>query len=115
MTTAGQQAEALAAAHLQQQGLKLLSTNYRCRFGEIDLIMRDGKTLVFVEVRMRSNPHFGTATDSITARKQHKLLLTAQHYLQQHGEQPCRFDAVVMSEITGQHIDWLKNAFDGAV
>lgn len=115
MTTPGQQAEALAAAHLQQQGLKLLSTNYRCRFGEIDLIMRDGKTLVFVEVRMRSNPHFGTAADSITARKQRKLLLTAQHYLQQHGEQPCRFDAVVMSGIMDQRIDWLKNAFDGAV
>lgn len=104
-------AEALAAEYLQQKGLKLLSRNYRCRFGEIDLIMQDGPTLVFVEVRMRSNRHFGSAAESITQTKQRKLMITAQHYLQQHGEKNSRFDAVIMSSLTSQDIQWLRDAF----
>lgn len=104
-------AEALAAEYLQQKGLKLLSRNYRCRFGEIDLIMQDGATLVFVEVRMRSNRHFGSAAESITQTKQRKLMITAQHYLQQHGEKNSRFDAVIMSSLTSQDIQWLRDAF----
>ena len=112
MNTSGQQAEALAAAYLQKQGLKLLSTNYRCRFGEIDLVMQEGKTLVFVEVRMRGNPKFGSAAESITTAKQPKLATTAQHYMQKHGEKACRFDTVLMTNLTGDHIQWLQNAFD---
>ena len=111
MNPKGQQAEVLAAEYLQQQGLKLLTSNYRCRFGEIDLVMQDGVTLVFVEVRMRSNPRFGSAADSITPAKQRKLLVTAQHYLQQHGERSSRFDAVIMHSLAAQDIQWLRNAF----
>lgn len=74
--------------------------------------MQEGKTLVFVEVRMRSNPNFGTAAESITAGKQKKLIITAQHYMQRYGEKACRFDTVIMSDDTGRQLEWLKNAFD---
>ena len=77
----GSDAEQIAAAHLQKQGLVLVAQNYRCRFGEIDLILNDQNTLVFVEVRMRSSEAFGGAAASITAAKQAKLLLAARHYL----------------------------------
>ncbi|HEY0269216.1 MAG TPA: YraN family protein, partial [Methyloradius sp.] len=97
----GNQAEKIAADYLLQQGLKLLETNYRCRFGEIDLVMRDNKTLVFVEVRLRSNSMFGGAAYSINASKQKKLIITAEHYLQQHNaaaKMACRFDAILMDK-----------------
>ena len=111
MNPAGQLAEDLAAGFLKRQGLKLLASNYHCRFGEIDLVMQDGTTLVFVEVRMRSNPRFGSAAESISSTKQRKLIVTAQHYMQQHGERNSRFDAVIMSRLTPEDIEWIKNAF----
>ena len=109
---AGLIAEKLAATFLMNHGLKMVVQNYHCRFGEIDLIMMDAKTLVFIEVRLRSNSQFGSAAASITPQKQQKLILTAQHYLQQHGERLCRFDAVLMSKVDLQHIEWVRNAFD---
>jgi putative endonuclease len=112
----GVEAETVAANYLQHQGLSLVATNYSCRYGEIDLIMRDGKTLVFVEVRMRSNSSFGGAGTSITASKQLKLSRTAEYYLQQHGDisnsAACRFDAILMQKPTMQDIEWVRNAFD---
>jgi putative endonuclease len=108
----GGQAESQAAAYLRQQGLKLIASNYHCRFGEIDLIMRDGKTLVFVEVRLRSNDSFGGAASSITGAKRQRLVQTAQHYLQQHGEAACRFDAVLMRSLDMRDIEWIQNAFE---
>ena len=81
MSARGAEAENLAAAYLQQAGLTLVARNYRCRFGEIDVVAREGKTLVFVEVRMRSSNRFGGAAASITAAKRAKLLRTARHYL----------------------------------
>ena len=71
---AGLEAEKLAATFLTEHGLKLVAQNYHCRFGEIDLIMKDGKTLVFIEVRLRSNNQFGDAGSSITPQKQQKLI-----------------------------------------
>lgn len=112
MRSAGGDAEKLAAAYLQQQGLRLVEKNYRCRFGEIDLIMHDGKSLVFVEVRLRSNMNFGGAGMSITPAKQRKLTLTAQHYLQKHGSTACRFDAVLMRNTNTHDMEWIRNAFD---
>ena len=112
MTTAGHSAEQLAAAYLQRQHLTLLERNYRCRFGEIDLIMRDGPEIVFVEVRLRSSQAYGGAAASITAAKQHKLARTAEHYLQQHGAAACRFDAVLLDALDERGIHWLKNAFE---
>jgi putative endonuclease len=109
---AGLKAEKLAATFLTERGLKLIAQNYHCRFGEIDLIMKDGKTLVFIEVRLRSNTQFGDAGSSITPQKQQKLILTAQHYLQQHTETACRFDAILMNKANLQNIEWVRNAFE---
>ena len=109
---AGLAAEKLAATFLLNHGLKLVTQNYHCRFGEIDLIMRDAKTLVFVEVRLRSNSAFGSAGASITPQKQQKLIMTAQHYLQQYGECACRFDAILMNKTNLQSIEWIRNAFE---
>lgn len=110
----GSAAEKLAATYLQQQGLKLLESNYRCRFGEIDLIMRDGTDIVFVEVRLRSNRAFGGAGESITLAKRQKISRTADHYLLQHGTAPCRFDAILLDALSTDSLTWLKNAFEAA-
>lgn len=112
MNTLGQEAESIATEYLKQQGLRLISSNYRCRFGEIDLIMQDGKSLVFVEVRMRKNNSFGGAAYSITPAKQKKIILTAQHFLAQHGETASRFDVILMQTPQIAGIEWIKNAFD---
>ena len=106
----GAQAEQQAARYLQQQGLKPVAQNYRSRFGEIDLIMRDGATLVFVEVRLRRSANFGGAAASIDAHKQQRLIRTAQQYLAGLAHiPPCRFDAVLMD---ASGVQWLKNAFE---
>ena len=113
MTTRGAQAEQLAAQYLQQQGLKLVVQNYRSRFGEIDLIMHDGATVVFIEVRLRRNADFGGAAASIDARKQKRIISTAQQYLASLARvPPCRFDAVLLDDAHGGNMQWLKNAFD---
>jgi putative endonuclease len=110
---AGAQAEQTAARYLQRQGLRLLQSNYRCRFGEIDLILKEGETLVFAEVRLRSRSDFGGAAASIDARKQSRLVLAAQHYLAAVSPTPpCRFDAVLLTSAEGDAgIEWLKDAF----
>lgn len=113
MTTRGAQAEQLAARYLQQQGLKLVAQNYRSRFGEIDLIMQDGATVVFIEVRLRRSACFGGAAASIDARKQMRIISTAQQYLARLASvPPCRFDAVLLDDAHGGNLQWLKNAFD---
>ncbi len=110
--SSGARAEQLAADFLKKNGLSLLHQNYRCRFGEIDLIMQDGATLVFVEVRLRSRADFGGAAASIGAAKQGKILLTARHYLSTLRKiPPCRFDALLLHSADGTQIEWLKNAF----
>jgi len=107
----GARAEQVAAECLLRHGLKLLQTNYRCRFGEIDLILKDGETLVFAEVRERGRSDFGGAADSIDAHKQHRLILTAQHFLASLPRlPPCRFDAVLLD--AADNIEWIKNAFE---
>ena len=106
----GQDAENQAAQFLAGQGLTLVARNYRCRGGEIDLICRDGKVLVFVEVRLRRSSGFGGAAASITLGKQRHLTLAAEHYLQKQGWQhcACRFDCVLLD---GQTIEWVRDAF----
>ena len=107
----GSDAEQLAVSYLQRQHLVLVTKNYRCRFGEIDLIMRDGTTLVFIEVRQRTHAMYGGAAASITFAKQAKLLRTARHYLAElNTEPPCRFDALLLSGAHGREIEWIKNA-----
>lgn len=112
MNSKGQAAEQIAETYLKAQGLTLMTRNYRSRFGEIDLIMQDGDSLVFVEVRLRKNKLFGGAEASITPSKQHKIVITAAYYLQQYGSQACRFDAVLMDKENVQNITWIKNAFE---
>lgn len=112
MNNKGQAAEIIAAQYLDAQGLKLIARNYRSRFGEIDLIMQDGASLVFVEVRLRKSKLFGGAEESITASKQHKIVITAEYYLQQHGNQNCRFDVILMDKEDAQNVTWIKSAFE---
>lgn len=107
----GSAAENAAADFLQQQGLKLIARNFRCPYGEIDLIMQDGKTLVFIEVRLRNSNNFGGAAMSITQSKQQKLKRSAERYMQIYGECACRFDAVLMQTIDTGTLEWVHNAF----
>lgn len=110
----GARAEELAAVFLQRRGLTVVERNFRCRAGEIDLILRDGATLVFAEVRLRKNGAYGGAAASITSRKQHKLQLAAQYYLQTLAtEPPCRFDALLLDRLDENAVEWIKNAFSG--
>ena len=103
--------EKQALAYLQEQGLSLICRNYYCRFGEIDLIMRDQDTLVFIEVRYRKNNDFGGALASITKRKQDKIVKTAKHYLAQLDNEPyCRFDAIAIDQ-QSLSPQWIQNAF----
>lgn len=107
----GPDAERLAADYLTRQGVALVARNYRCRFGEIDLIALDGSTLVFVEVRSRGSPRFGGAAESITTRKRSRVVRAARHYLAQTGRQArCRFD-VLLLEGDPPRIEWIRDAF----
>lgn len=122
-THTGQLFERKAEQLLIKNGLVLVSRNYHCRYGEIDLIMTDADALVFVEVRYRKNEHFGSASASVTPAKQKKIILTAQHYLQQHrwtDKYNCRFDVVginpspLLNSLTPKEpyaLEWIKDAF----
>jgi putative endonuclease len=100
--------EQLALAHLQAHGLTLVEANFTCKGGEIDLVMRDGATWVFVEVRQRADRRHGGAAASITPAKQRRVLRAAQVYLQRMARMPaCRIDVVA---IDGDRIDWLRDA-----
>jgi putative endonuclease len=108
MNRGGRQAEDLAAACLERHGLKIVARNYRCRFGEIDLVAQDGATLVFMEVRLRTRTDFGTAAESIGAAKRRRLVAAARHYLARTGaERACRFDAFLVGGDGAA--EWLKN------
>lgn len=110
-TQRGALAEDRALAYLQRQGLAVVVRNYRCKGGEIDLVMRTGDgTLVFVEVRQRRGRGFGGAAQSVTPAKQRRLLHAAAHYLATLDDvPPCRMDVVAMEP---GRIDWLPAAFD---
>ena len=102
--------EEQARRYLEARGLRLVCRNYRCRSGEIDLIMRDGACLAFVEVRYRKGDRFGTPAETVTQGKQRRIIKAARHYLQRHpGVTDCRFDVVA---ITGEaRPEWLRDAF----
>ena len=105
----GVAAEALAAKFLAARGLAIVGRNYRCRGGEIDIIAREGRTIVFVEVRMRRSRAFGGAAESITGAKRRRLRLAAEHYLARlPKEPPCRFDAILLDALADERIEWLR-------
>jgi len=107
--------EKTAESYLCASGLKLLNRNFSCRFGEIDLIMEDEKTIVFVEVKYRKSAQHGSGAEAITFHKQERLSRTAAWYLAKHpyrADQFCRFDVVAIEpETSGQNIHWIKSAF----
>lgn len=111
--TIGFAAEETARQYLIAQGLTFVESNYRCRLGEIDLIMRDKDYWVFVEVKARASNNYGSALESITYNKQQKLLKTASLYLLTHQLQDkarVRFD-VISIEGTPPQLNWISNAF----
>lgn len=107
--------EARIEDFLRQHGLTTLARNYSCRGGEIDLVMRDRGVTVFVEVRFRRSAGFGSAAESVDARKQRRIVLAARHYLARHpalANGPCRFDVVAASgDPDAPLIDWIDGAF----
>jgi putative endonuclease len=106
----GQSGEDDALKHLQQHGLVLQERNFLCKGGEIDLVMNERDTLVFVEVRKRAQSQYGGAAASVTAGKQRRLIVAAQVYLKRYKMPPaCRFDVVA---IDGDELTWLKNAIE---
>ncbi|MES2831984.1 MAG: YraN family protein [Pseudomonadota bacterium] len=106
----GAAGESQALGYLQDQGLTLVTQNFRCKVGEIDLIMRHGETLVFIEVRARASSQYGGAAASVTPAKQRRLIRAAQFYLQRfRAVPPCRFDVVA---IDAGVMQWLKNAIE---
>lgn len=106
----GADAEQEAYDFLVKQGLKPVCRNFRCKQGELDLVMLDQQTLVIVEVRFRKSNAFGGAVGSITAKKRAKLIAATQYYLMtQAVKNTVRFDVVAISELSG--LNWIKNAF----
>lgn len=115
--SSGKAAEALARRHLEQQGLRLLAQNWHCRRGELDLVMLDTDTVVFVEVRYRRHTAWGGAIESVDARKREKLTMAAMHFLQQESrwaKHPCRFDVIAINNhgSAPPQLNWIQNAFD---
>lgn len=107
----GRQAEQLALRYLLQQGLKWHASNFRCRYGELDLLLWDDATLVVVEVRYRRNDSFGGPAASITGQKQARIIAATQHYVIMHrlNHVSVRFDVVAV--MAGNRLEWIRNAF----
>ncbi|MES9939272.1 MAG: YraN family protein [Candidatus Thiodiazotropha sp. 6PLUC2] len=111
----GDRAEQQALDYLSRHGLKLVTRNFRCKSGEIDLIMQERETLVFVEVRYRQSKDFGSALESVTTSKQRKLLAAANLYLQKmQNDQPCRFDVVALHGSGKPRLTWIKDAIQSS-
>lgn len=111
----GEKGEILARGYLTSQGLELLEANFRLRFGEVDLIMLDQDTLVFVEVKYRSSEAYGTSLEQVTVSKQKKIKLVAAAYLQRYPQEvsSVRFDVVGISpDSIGYQYKWVKGAFE---
>jgi putative endonuclease len=113
----GRLAEERASAWLAVHGLKILARNVRCRGGELDLVCLEGGALVFVEVRLRTNPRFGSAAESITATKRRRVIFAAKWWLLRAGrtyqDRPCRFDVVLFDNGSVSEPQWIRDAFEG--
>ncbi|MDX1812162.1 MAG: YraN family protein [Gammaproteobacteria bacterium] len=117
-TEIGQCAEDAALEFLLAKGMRLVARNYRCKVGEIDLVMQHHGTLIFVEVRYRKQHQFGDGAESVDFRKQQKIIRAAEFFLQQHRQytqSPCRIDVISISRHaktspSQSEIDWIPNA-----
>jgi putative endonuclease len=112
----GKETENFAKEYLIQQGLSFIDENVHCRQGEIDLVMKDEDTFVFVEVKYRKNKHFGGAVSAVTFSKQNKIKHCVAFFLHKANlneyNTPCRFDVIALEgDISQPEITWLKNAF----
>jgi len=112
--TLGRKGEELARRFLEKNGFVVLEQNYRTRSGEIDLIVWDGETLVFVEVKTRSSRQYGHPFEAVTARKRAQLTKVAQEYLSRNSlyDQPARFDVVSVLANGKPVIELVRNAFE---
>lgn len=111
----GKAGEDSAVRYLKKKGYRVLERNYACPVGEIDIVARDKKTIVFVEVKTRRSMSYGNARLAITPHKQRKISMTALYYLKcnRQMDQDARFDVVTVYSTRGmQEIDLIKNAFD---
>ncbi|MGE8359793.1 YraN family protein [Pseudomonas sp.] len=113
----GNAAEALARQFLEREGLRLIAQNWRCKRGELDLVMLDRDTVVFVEVRYRRHTAWGGAVESVDARKREKLILAATYFLQQDSrwaKHPCRFDVIAIDADGNSppRPNWIQHAFE---
>jgi len=111
----GKRGEEHAMEFLKEQGLQVIARNFRCPLGEIDLVGRDGKTVVFVEVRSRFGAGFGLAQESVTRSKQRRLTKLAQWYLKRYRleHEPARFDVIAIAwEGEKPEVTWIINAFE---
>jgi putative endonuclease len=114
-TRTGKKGEELAAAHLAEAGYRIIERNYRCFFGEIDIVAEEGETLVFVEVKSRRSDAYGAPQLAVGREKQKKISKIALHYLSDHRQRdrPARFDVVaVMLLPAGHRIELIRNAFE---
>ena len=111
----GAQWEKTAESYLRGQGLKLLQRNFSSRFGEIDLIMEENDTVVFIEVKYRKSSHHGSGAEAVTYHKQNRISRTAGWYLMMNShraEQNCRFDVISIDpQKSDQSISWIRDAF----
>jgi putative endonuclease len=111
----GKQGEDLAVAHLRKAGYQIVAQNYRCLYGEVDIIARDGDTIVFIEVKSRKSETFGQPQEAVGLEKQKKLSRISLHYLQQKRLESCnaRFDVIAVKMLPGgTRIDLIQNAFN---
>ena len=112
----GATAEALAERFLARHGLIVVARNVRCRGGEVDLVCLDRGVVVFVEVRLRSNPRYGGAGASITPSKRRRIVMAARWWLagegRPHAARACRFDAALLADLDENGVEWLRAAFD---
>ena len=110
----GSRAEAHALNYLVDRGMKMVARNFHSHRGEIDLVMLDGGCLVFIEVRSRQNTGFGSAAESVTRKKQLRIVRAAHYFLQTRAQwavYPCRFDVIAIDGRPDGTIDWIKDAF----
>ena len=112
----GGAAEDAVARFLVRRGVEVIGRNVHCRGGEVDLVCLDGDTVVFVEVRLRTNSRFGGAAESITATKRRRVVHAARWWLagegQRYARRPCRFDAALLASLDERNIEWIRGAFD---